>query len=205
MSEYNGAMISVAIQAGGPSRRMGRDKALVPLLGKPLIEHVLDRVEGLGAEVIITTNAPEKYSHLNARLASDRHPGRGALAGLQTALHAALGDAVLVLGCDMPFLNLPLLKHLISLSSQADVIIPKRSVGYEPLHALYSSQCLPAVDLALAAGERKVIAFFPHVRVLVVDEPELSRFDPQGLSFFNINTPEDLLTAEGILASKQAG
>ncbi len=192
-------MLSIAIQAGGQSRRMGRDKALVPLGGRPLIEHVLRQVEQLGDEVLITTNRPQDLAYLGVRLVSDEEPGAGALQGLATALAHARGERVLVVGCDMPFLQRPLLEHLIALSGPHQVVVPRRAGEYEPLLAVYARDTLPAIRRALRAGQRRVISFFPHVRVRAVMDDELAALDPTGLSFFNVNTPADLREAEAIL------
>lgn len=189
-------MLTVAIQAGGQSRRMGRDKGLVLLHGRPLVRHLLDRVADLGDEVLITTNQPEDYAFLGARLIPDRSPGAGALSGLRTALQAAHGDKVLVLACDMPFVSRPLLIHLIELAPQADVVIPRPGGEYEPMHAIYDKGCLPEIEASLKAGDMRMISFFPRVRVLVVEDDVLGRLDPGGRSFFNINTPADLAQAE---------
>jgi molybdenum cofactor guanylyltransferase len=194
-------MVSVAIQAGGRSERMGGDKALVQLAGRPLITHVLERVAPLGDEVLVTTNSADDYAFLGLRLVEDERPGAGALAGLQTALRAARYDVVLVLACDLPFVCVPLLEHMLRLTSQADVVIPRWRGEFEPLHAVYRRTCLPAVELALAEGPQRMISFLPAVRSTVVEEDQVAAFDPQGLTFFNINTPDDLLTAERILAT----
>ncbi len=180
---------------------MGRDKGLVPLAGRPMISHLLARVDGLGDEILITTNCPEDYAFTGARMASDASPGAGALAGLSTALSAARGETVLVLACDMPFVSRPLLAHLLSLAPQADVILPRRGWEYEPLHAVYARGCLPAIEAALAAGKGRMISFLDDVRVQVVEESDLARFDPDGRSFFNVNTPADLTQAEAWLAA----
>ncbi len=196
-------MITIAIQAGGRSSRMGRDKALIPLAGRPLIEHLLERVEGLAGEVLITTNRPEEYAYLGVRLAEDEHPGAGALEGLRTALHAARGEHVLVLACDMPFISRPLVEHLLHIALGYDVVVPRRGADYEPLHAVYAREpCLAAVEQALRRGHRRVISFFPRVRVREVGQKTLERLDPEGLSFFNVNTSEELMEAERLLAGR---
>ncbi len=181
---------------------MPSDKALMPLAGKPLIEHVLQRVEGLGDELLITTNRPEAYAYLGARLVSDSSPNSGPLRGLQTALRAASGKTVLVVACDMPFVERGLLEYMVGMSSDADVIIPRREELYEPLQAVYARRCLPAVESTLGAGEQRVMSFFREVRVLAVEGATLDRLDPDGLSFFNINTLEDLERAEALLHAK---
>lgn len=194
-------MLTAAIQAGGQSSRMGRDKALVKLDDKALIEHVLERVEGLADEILITTNNPQGLEYLGLRLVGDRVPGAGALHGLQTALLAAGGEDVLLLACDAPFASRPLLEHLFASRQKADVVIPKRGEHFEPLQALYNREiCLPAVDRALRSGKKRMISFFNSVRVHAVDQETLARLDPAGLSFFNINTEAELRQAEKILS-----
>lgn len=194
-------MITVAIQAGGRSSRMGRDKALLPLGGKPLIEHVLQRVAGLGDEVIITTNQPDDYAFLGLRMVGDRQPGAGALDGLLTALEAARGDRVLLLACDMPFVSRPLLDYMVGIDSDAEVVIPRRGGRLQPLHAIYAASCAAFVRAALKVGEKRMISFFPSVQTYIVEQEILDQHDPKGLSFFNVNTPDDLEQAEQTLGT----
>ena len=197
-------MLTVAVQAGGRSSRMGSDKALLRLDGIPLIERLLQRVSGLGEEILITTNRPQDYQYLGLRMASDPEPGAGALHGLRTALEAARGQTVLVLACDMPFVSRPLLEHMLQLAEAADLVVPRRGGEYEPLHAVYSKGCLPALEAALQRGQRRMISFFPSLNLRTVEQEEIDRLDPEGLSFFNVNTPEDLRKAERILALKHS-
>jgi molybdopterin-guanine dinucleotide biosynthesis protein A len=179
---------------------MGRDKALVRLAGTPLIEHLLARLEGLGDEIIVTTNRPRAYAYLGLPLFPDPAPGLGALQGLHTALSAAQGSKVLVLACDMPFVQRKLLEHLLQLADEADVVIPRRQSMYEPLHAIYDrAACLPPLEEALAAGEKRMTNLYPKVRVLTVEEAALSRLDPDNLSFFNVNSMADLEQAERLI------
>jgi molybdopterin-guanine dinucleotide biosynthesis protein A len=194
-------MLTIAIQAGGQSLRMGRDKAFIPLAGKPLIEHLIARIQGLGDELLITTNQPQAYTHLGIRTVSDSIQRGGALVGIHTALTSANGDTVLVLACDMPFVSRPLLEHQLDLAPSADIIIPRIGEHFEPLHAVYQvHSCLPAVESAIAAGEERIINLFTHLRVLPVERATLEQLDPQGHSFFNVNTPDDLAHAEQMLA-----
>jgi molybdopterin-guanine dinucleotide biosynthesis protein A len=193
-------MLSVAIQAGGRSERMGRDKARVLLAGRPLITYVLERVVRLGAEILVTTNAPEEYAFLGVRLVADEHPGAGALAGLRTALRAARHETVLVLACDLPFVSIPLLEYMLGLAPQTEAVVPRWRGELEPLHAVYRRTCLPAIERSLAEGRRRMISFLPAVRLTVVEDDQVAAYDPQGLTFFNVNTPNDLLAAERILA-----
>lgn len=194
-------MVTVAIQAGGKSSRMGRDKSLINLDGRPLIEHVLSRVKGLGDEIIITTNKPDRLASLGLRMVSDQSPIGGALQGLRTALEAASHPRVLVVACDMPFLRRPLLEYLLQRSGEdVDVVVPKNGRFYEPLHAVYRRRVLPEIEASLAAEKFRLDSFFPRVDVLSVADSELDRLDPERLSFFNVNTPEDLERARDIAA-----
>jgi molybdopterin-guanine dinucleotide biosynthesis protein A len=200
-------MLTVSIQAGGASSRMGEDKALKPFLGHPLIQRVIERLNPIADEIIVTTNRPEGYSFLNAstssahrlRLVSDLKPDRGALGGLYTAIASAAHPTVAVVACDMPFASPMLLEAMSRLlvEKDADVVIAKSDEGYEPLHALYRRDtCLPAIESAIEADQWKVIAWFPQVRVRVLAPEEIQQFDPSGLAFWNVNTPEEFAEAE---------
>lgn len=180
---------------------MGRDKALLLLAGRPLITHVLERAAPLGDDILITTNTPDEYGFLGGvRLVPDDQPGAGPLTGLRTALRAARHEVVLVLACDLPFVSPPLLEHMLNLIGPADAVLPRWRGEFEPLHAIYRRTCLPAMDQALTEGRRRVISFLPAVRTVIVDEDQIRTFDPQGLTFFNLNTPDDLRRAERLLA-----
>ncbi|HET9587146.1 MAG TPA: molybdenum cofactor guanylyltransferase [Anaerolineales bacterium] len=200
-------MLTVCIQAGGQSSRMGEDKALKPFLGRPLIERVIERLSPIGDEVIVTTNRPEDYGFLNLRLIPDLKPGRGALGGLYTALASAKSPIVGVVACDMPFASPALLEagSRLLVAEEADVVIARSDEGYEPLHALYRrATCLPAIEAAIDADQWKVIAWFPQVRVRVLTPEEIKRYDPLGLAFWNVNTPEEFAEAEKIATSQSA-
>jgi molybdopterin-guanine dinucleotide biosynthesis protein A len=192
-------MLTIAIQAGGLSERIGVDKALLPLADIPLIEHVLNRVSGLGDDLLITTNHPESFAYLGIRTAPDLLPHSGAVIGLHSALSAAQHDYVLSLGCDMPFLNRNLIEHMISLTGKADVIVPFYKGEYEPFHAIYSRNCIAAIEDMLKENQARMVNIYERVGVFTVSEREINLIDPSGLSFFNINTPEDLVLAEEIL------
>jgi molybdopterin-guanine dinucleotide biosynthesis protein A len=185
---------------------MGCDKALVHLAGKPLIRHVIDAVDGLADEIVVTTNRPREFAFLGCRLVTDVVPGAGALPGLLTALSAARNDTVLVLACDMPFVCRPLLQYELVLASTADVLIPRWGGDYEPLHAVYARSCGEVIAESLASGNRRIVGFLSRVRVRTVEETEVAHFDPTGRCFKNVNTPADLAEAERSLQwAVQAG
>lgn len=189
---------TVAILAGGKSSRMGTDKAFADLMGRPMIEHTLSGVAGLGqTETILITNRPADYARLNLPMIGDILPGKGSLGGVYTAIARSIGSHTLVLGCDMPFVSPALLRHMVELSRDEafDAIVP-RSRGYpEALHAIYSRACLAPIRERLEAHQLKVTDIFECVRVRYMDEAEYQALDPKGLSFFNVNTPDDLATA----------
>jgi molybdopterin-guanine dinucleotide biosynthesis protein A len=201
-------MLSIAIQAGGGSRRMGQDKALMPFLGKALIQRVVERLAPAADELIVTTNNPEAYHFLGLPLFEDLLPGHGALGGLYTALACASHPVVAVVACDMPFANAGLLTfaHNQLLHEDVDVVIPRTGEGYEPLHALYRREtCLPAIRDAIAAEKWKVIAWFPQVKVKMLSADALESLDPAGLAFWNLNTPQEFAAAEAIARQAEQG
>jgi molybdopterin-guanine dinucleotide biosynthesis protein A len=191
-------MLTIAIHAGGRSERMGVEKAHLPLAGIPLIEHVLKRISGLGDELLITTNTPEKFAYLGIRTVPDLLPHSGAIIALHSALNAAQHKHVLSLACDMPFLNRKLIDHIINLSPNADVIVPFYKGEYEPFHAVYSRNCIAAIEKMLDLKLRRMVDIYDRVSVYKVGEKEISDIDLSDLSFFNINTREDLALAEQI-------
>jgi len=197
-------MLSLVIQAGGESRRMGTDKALLPFLGQPLILRPLTRLASIADEVMVTSNQPENYLFLGLSPVRDLLPGLGALGGLYTALSAARYPYVAVVACDMPFASLEILAlELILLQETgADAVIPRSEAGTEPFHAVYRREtCLPQVHAALQADKRRVDAWFERVNIRYVEEEEIITYDPGRLAFFNINTFEELMEAE-VLARK---
>ena len=194
-------MLTVAIQAGGESKRMGQDKGLVAFQGQPLIVRVLNRVAAIADELLVTANQPEAYRFLGLTPVPDRQPGRGALGGLYTALDAAHHMAVAVVACDMPFVNPLLLAFQLQMlnESGADLVIPRTPDGLEPFHAVYRREtCLPQVRAALQYEQRRVDAWFPLVKVYELTPEAMQPYDPLGLAFLNVNTPEELKRAEEI-------
>jgi len=178
---------------------MGEDKALKNFLGRPLIQRVVDRIQPIADEMIVTTNHPQDYGFLNLRLFSDLKPDRGALGGLYTAIASASQPFVAVVACDMPFVSAKLIQTATSLmvKNEADVVIAKTENGYEPLHAVYRCQtCLPAIESAIDSDLWKVVAWFPQVKVVELLHDELQSVDPNGLAFWNVNTPEEFAKAE---------
>jgi molybdopterin-guanine dinucleotide biosynthesis protein A len=183
---------SAVVLAGGRSSRLGQDKAFLRINGQFLIERILEKLAQLSDEVIVVANDIEKYKQFEAVVVGDVFPGKGALGGIYSGLRAATGNRSLVVACDMPFLNLSLLRYMQGLAPQYDVVIPRMGRLTEAVHAIYSRNCLPFIEGQLQAGDLRIISFFPQVRVRYVDRDEMDIFDPEHLSFFNINSQADL-------------
>jgi molybdopterin-guanine dinucleotide biosynthesis protein A len=192
-------MLTIAILAGGKSQRIGRDKAFLPFLGRPLIRRVMDRLMELTGDMVIIAPRTDEYLALGVRLVPDLLPGRGSLGGLYTALASATHPLVAVVACDAPFISPALLAHERDLfaSAELDAVVPSSPEGLEPLYAVYRRvTCLPAVRAALDAGEQRMIAWHPQARVRVLTVAETAAFDPLGRMFLNVNTPDDFALAE---------
>jgi molybdopterin-guanine dinucleotide biosynthesis protein A len=211
--------LTVAIQAGGKSTRMGTDKAFALLDGKPLIEHVLDKVRQMDpAEILIITKTPERYPvYEGVKVVTDT-ADMGALGGLQVALSAAQHENLLMLACDMPFLNPALLAFIADLQTQPPslAIVPRWEGQAEALHALYNRRILYTVRRRLDEGQLSLHrmlegiterwgerpSFGKHLIDLGVrwlDALEYVHLDANGHSFTNINTPDDLRAAQSKL------
>lgn len=192
-------MLTLSIQAGGQSSRMGRDKALLPFLGQPLIQRVMDRLVHLADEIIVTANHPENYQFLEVPVVTDVMPGLGALGGLLTALKTAQQPLVALVACDLPFASPQLLAACrdLLLESSADAVLPSSEYGLEPLHAVYRREsCLPLVEAALRAGKRKLIAWHNHAHVIIMPPTTVTHYNPHQLAFWNVNTPDEFQAAE---------
>ena len=187
------------ILVGGKSRRYGRNKAMELFQGERLIDRRVRKIRALFPKVLVITNEPELYLHLDVTVVRDVIPGQGPLGGIYTGLLFAQGENVFVSACDMPFVRPALIRRMVQLAGEYDVVIPEKKEGLEPLHAIYSSRCLPHSKSMLDRGQLQVISFFPAVKVYRLSSDEIGQLDPQGLSFFNINTPEDMLRAEELL------
>ena len=194
-------MLSLVIQAGGESQRMGTDKALLAFLGKPLILRPLNRLAGLANEVLVTSNHPESYRFLGLTPIPDVFPGLGALGGLFTALSVARYPYVAVVACDMPFASIEIfaLELILLQETGADAVIPRSEAGTEPFHAVYRrASCLPYIQSALEAGKRRVDAWFSQANIHYLVPEDMLPYDPEGLAFLNINTPKELQVTEKI-------
>lgn len=192
--------MSGVIIAGGASRRLGTNKALLRIGDRTTIERVIDRLAPLTTELLVVVARLGQAEPLPlpspARVVTDRYPGRGSLGGIFTGLEASAEPWSLVVACDMPFLNPDLLRHLLGQTANVDAVVPRLKGQPEPLHTLYSKDCLTPIRRRLEAGDLKAASLFETVRVRYVDEGTIDRIDPRHLSFFNVNTRADLEEAQ---------
>ena len=191
--------ISGIVLAGGRSSRMGLAKATLRLGGTTLIERVLAVLSELSEELIVVGENDTRFTGLNVKAVRDIFPDRGVLGGVYTGLQAAGQYRSVVVGCDMPFLNLELLHYMTEQAEGYDVVIPRVGSYLEALHAVYSRDCLAPIQRKLREGNLRLVSFFSEVRVRYIEAEEIARFDPEHLSFFNINEPADLERAESLL------
>lgn len=199
--------ITGVILAGGESRRMGCDKSLLPIDGARFIDHIYRRLEALFEEVIIVTNSPGLYQDIPCRKVPDIYYAKGSLAGIHSGLCHAANERVFVVACDMPLLSGELIRYICQQGEIGDVVIPRTGGELEPLHALYAKRCIPAIEEVLDAGQRRIVRFFDRVQVHAVEYDDVVRLDPQGVSFRNINTPQEYfsLREEGKIVPASIG
>lgn len=188
------------ILAGGKGRRLGcRDKASEIINHQRLIERVISSMSFLDAIIIVTGSPGQALPEIeHVKVVADAFPGKGPLGGIYSGLLASGSMRNLVVACDMPFLNQGLLKYLIEVAEGFDVVVLRIGEELEPLHAVYRRSCIEPIKQLIEKGHFNIRRLFDMVRVRYVTAEELERFDPEHLSFFNINTLEDLELARKI-------
>jgi molybdenum cofactor guanylyltransferase len=184
--------VCAVILAGGQSRRMGFNKALIEVNGRPIISLLIDQVSQVTNRILISSNDSSSYRFLNFPVVPDHFAGCGPLAGLHAAMHCNDCSLFIVLACDLPNLQAPLLKSLVSLAEGFDAAIPRTKDGRaHPLCAVYQRTCLPSIEQALERGSHKFIEiFFDNSLAVRWIGPDEGIYKPAELA--NINTPVDL-------------
>lgn len=185
--------MSAVILAGGKSSRMGQDKAFLKIGNRTIVEYQLQRLSPLFEELLLSTNLPEKFAHLGLETVQDFIPDRGPLVGIYSSLLKARYSHLFAIACDMPFISPGLITYMKEDCKDYDVTVPETERGLEPLHAIYSKTCLPAMKeyVGKKDGKGRVIEFFPQVKVRVVTKEEISSIPGGNEAFLNFNTMEE--------------
>ncbi len=197
--------MTAIILAGGRSLRLGQNKALQAIAGKSLIQWVVDRLAIISTEIIIATAHGEAIpcsSPVKIKTVADIYPGKGPLVGIYSGLIASSSSRAIVVGCDTPFLNGSLLEYMTRVIADSDVALPRIGQMIEPLCAVYSRSCSAPIQGLLEQDERRISKLLSMVKVRYIEEDEINRFDPEHLSFLNINSQADLEKARRLAADR---
>ena len=202
-------MVTGVILAGGKSRRMGQNKALLRLGNETIIGQVIHRIQPISDELLLITNSPDEYKHLGITMHKDIIPNAGALGGIHAGLTYASHQTVICVGCDNPFLMPNLLTYLVSVLGEHDAVMPYTykkppsdnenvQITLQTLCAVYSKRCLPIIEQMLNEPDLRVHALQERANVLTLAPEIWQTYDPEGHSFFNVNAPEDFEKAQTI-------
>jgi len=181
------------ILAGGKNKRMGENKAFLEINGERLIDRTLAIFRKIFHDIIIVTNDPLSYIEFtDAAIVTDIYKEKGPLGGIYTGLFYSRNDYAFVCPCDMPFLNKDFIEYLVGKDGKYDVIVPEFAEGYQPLHAVYSRNCLLSIKRLLTMDKLKITGFYRDMRVLIIPPEQITPFDADGRLFRNLNTPQDV-------------
>jgi len=189
------------ILAGGKNKRIGTEKAFIQL--KPelsLIENTLNLFRKIFSEIIIVSNNPLPYLKFETRVVEDLFKDKGPLSGIFSGLCFSNSELNFVIACDMPFPSTELIKYIIRQPEDYDLVIPEMGGRLEPLFARYSKSSIPAIFFHLVEENLKLQDIPENLQVLKINLKEIEQFDPQHLSFFNVNTEEDLEKAKRLFS-----
>ena len=194
---------TAVILTGGKSSRMGRPKALLPFAGEPLIAHVVRGLNRMFAEAVVVAAPEQELPPLPAVLVRDEIAYLGPVSGIYHGLNASTKEVCFVTSCDAPFLNPQLITYLLSQISDYDVVVPYWQERFQPLHAVYRRSVMTLLKEQLERGELRPIFLYDKVRTLKIDEDQVSQFDADGLSFLNMNAPEEYEAALSLWQNRQ--
>ncbi len=200
--------INCIVLAGGKGLRLGRDKALETIGGKSLIQRAVANLNSFNGDIIVVTDVERTRLGLadypGVKIVTDVFLGKGPLVGIHSGLSVSGSFYNLVIACDMPFLNQPLLRFMTQLADGFDIVVPRLGDHLEPLHAVYGKRCLETIESMFREGDYQVNHLFQRVKVRYLTEEEINQFDPEHLSFFNINSRVDMARARE-LVNKMGG
>jgi molybdenum cofactor guanylyltransferase len=188
--------VTIAILAGGRSRRMGRNKSFVSVQGKPMIEHILESLTPLNVPKIIITNSAYDYRQYHLPLFADVIPDQGALGGIYTALYHSATPYALCVACDMPFLNIQVIQHILSLRETHDAVAVCINNVWQPFPAVYHKNLAPSLREAIDSRRLQMQKILNQMAIYPVVPEDIQHIDPDLRSFTNINTPTELEIAQ---------
>ena len=197
----NSQRVTGIILAGGKSSRLGRDKAWEDVGGQRIIDRVIGALQSSCDEVFIIGDRPERQNELSLpkciQYRSDDQKGKGSIGGLYTGLKASDTLWSLVVACDMPFISRELIRFMLSIISKnrCDAIVPVINGRYQPTHALYNSTCIPFIEKNISSGNFRMDSYFDEIYLEEISEDVINSIKGAELSFFNVNTEDDLFTA----------
>jgi molybdopterin-guanine dinucleotide biosynthesis protein A len=199
--------VTGVLLAGGKSRRMGEDKRFLSVGEETLYERSLAVLRSVFQTVLVVIAQDSPALQSDVPVFRDLVPNCGSLGGLYTGLTQAVTPYVFVVACDMPFLNPATVQYFTEIKRDADVVMAKLENGLQPMHALYHRRCLPVMEGLIKARELKIqqLAAHPSLRVHVITPADFGEIDPEGRSFYNVNTPSDLETARSIEGKAKDG
>lgn len=195
MRDYSHEITAILLAGGISSRMGGKNKALLEIGGKKIIQRELEILEGLFKEIIVITNTFDQYAFLGKPMFSDIRSGYGSLGGIYTGLVYCSNEYGFALACDMPFLNENLVSYICERSLGHDVTVPKIDEHFEPLHAVYSRNCVQRMENLISDGDLKIIDLFDGLDILEIHKSELEQIDPELNSILNVNSPTDFTSA----------
>jgi molybdopterin-guanine dinucleotide biosynthesis protein A len=183
------------ILAGGRSSRMGTPKALLPFAGEPLLLHIVRRLQALFPEVVVVGAPGQQLPPIAVRTVEDVEAYQGPVGGIYYGLRSIADEAAFVTSCDAPFASIALIRELVRLHPHHDVVVPRWEGRLQPLFAVYRTSVVAPLEQQLRSGELRPVSLFDKVKTRIVDEEEVRRFDPEGASFINLNTPAEYAAA----------
>ena len=191
--------ITGIILSGGKSIRMGENKAFIKIDGVPIINRIYALFKELFQEIIIVTDQKELFANFDSKIYPDLIPNKGVLGGLYTGIFFSTFHYSFCVACDMPFIKKSLVQYLIkNIKEDEDVIVPRTKDGLQPLHAIYSKNCLDSIKMIIEQGKYKIIDIYNLVKVKIIEENDFLSLDPLRESFINVNTPEELLSVKKV-------
>ncbi len=171
---------------------MGTDKAFLPIGEERLIDRTIGTFKDIFSDVMVVTNTPLDYIDQDCTIATDIIKGKGALGGIYTGLFYAPCDHAFITACDMPFLNKNFIEYMIErCNNDHDIVIPELPEGFQPLHAIYSRRCLPAIKRMIGQDKLKITGFYKGLKTAVIPEKVIRQFDSEGKMFLNVNTQKE--------------